>query len=143
MLHPGVWRGPAPASPPAARASPPGAASPETAPEHRGPGHWALGSGPAPPVRRPPAIATPMSRPLPPDVRSSLERARELHDRAAADYAKCREFNGLLARLLDQLEDGGHRREAQRVMALPLECSPREGGHCDQSTLVGQGVRKL
>lgn len=84
-----------------------------------------------------------MSKPLPHDVRSSLARARELHDRAASDYGKCLEFNALLARLLARLEDGGHLREARRVMSLLLECSPREGARCDKSTLVGEGVKKL
>ena len=84
-----------------------------------------------------------MNKPLPHDVRFGLERARDLHDRAAADYAKCVEFNALLARLLDRLEDGGHRREAQKVMSLLLECSPREGVRCDKSNLVGERVKKL
>lgn len=84
-----------------------------------------------------------MNEPLPHDVRSSLARARALHDRAASDYAKCLEFNALLAGLLDRLEDGGHRREARRVMSLLLECSPREGVRCDKSTLVGERVKKL
>ncbi len=84
-----------------------------------------------------------MSRPLPHDLRSTLERSRELHDRATSDYAKCQEFNALLAGLLDRLEDGGHRREAAKVMSLLLECSPREGVRCDKSTLVGERVKKL
>ncbi|MEW6490407.1 MAG: hypothetical protein AB1578_21165 [Thermodesulfobacteriota bacterium] len=46
-----------------------------------------------------------MNKPLPHDVRSGLARAREIHDRAASDYAKCLEFNALLAGLPDRLED--------------------------------------
>jgi hypothetical protein len=84
-----------------------------------------------------------MSKPLPHHVRSSLERARDLHDRAAADYEKCLEFSTLMAKLLDQLEDGGHQREAKKVMSLLLDCSPREGVRCEKSTLVGERVKKL
>lgn len=84
-----------------------------------------------------------MSNPLPNELRSDLERARDLHERATADYAKCLEFNALLARLLDELEDGGHQRHAKKVMSLLLECSPREGVRCDRSALVGELVKKL
>ncbi|MBE0618939.1 MAG: hypothetical protein IH608_13610 [Proteobacteria bacterium] len=84
-----------------------------------------------------------MSKPLPHEVRHGLKRARDLHDRAAADYGKCLEFNALLAKLLDQLEDGGHHREARKIMSLLLECSPKEGARCDKSILVGERVKKL
>jgi len=84
-----------------------------------------------------------MSKALPNEFRPSLERARELHDRTASDYGKCLEFNALLAQLLDRLEDGGHLREAEKVMSLLLDCSPRGGVRCDKSTLVGERVKKL
>jgi hypothetical protein len=84
-----------------------------------------------------------MSKPLPIDIISGLERARSLHDRAACDYGKCLEFNAVLAKLLDQLEDGGHHREAEKIMSLLLECSPKEGARCDKSILVGERVKKL
>lgn len=84
-----------------------------------------------------------MSRPLPHDLRSGLEHARGLHDRTAADYTKCLEFNALLANLLDRLEDSGHHREAARIMALLLDCTPREGVRCEKSTAVGERVKKL
>ena len=84
-----------------------------------------------------------MSSPLPSDIRTGLERARALHDRAASDYTKCLEFNALLSQLLDRLEDGGHRREAEEVMSLLLECSPREGVRCDNALRIGDRVKKL
>lgn len=62
---------------------------------------------------------------------------------AVYGYAQCLQFNALLAGLLDRLEDGGHDREARKVMALLLDRSPREGARCEKSTAVGERVRKL
>lgn len=84
-----------------------------------------------------------VTRTLAGGLRSDLDRVRALHDRAVADYAKCLEFNRLLAELLDRLEEAGHRREADRVMALLIDCSPKAGVHCDKATSVGDRLKKL
>ena len=84
-----------------------------------------------------------MAKDLSPNLERDLERARELHDRAASDYTQCLEFNRLMADLLDRLEDDGHHRRAGKVMTLLLECNPKEGARCDKATLVGEKVRKM
>jgi hypothetical protein len=84
-----------------------------------------------------------MSKKMPDEIRKDLDRARLLHDRAASDYAKCAEFNQLMAEVLDKMEDNGHYKDANRVMSLLLECQPKEGARCDNATLVGEKIKKF
>ena len=79
-----------------------------------------------------------------PDIRQQLELIAELHQRAVSDYAKCLQFNRLLAELLDQVEEQkGCEKLSQRLMTILIDCNPREGSHCEKAVLVGERIRKL
>ena len=84
-----------------------------------------------------------MTEKLPEQALQDLEKARSLHDRAAADYSKCKEFNQLMGEILTQLEDAGCYKAADKVMTLLLDCNPKEGAQCDKSSMVGEKVKKL
>ncbi len=84
-----------------------------------------------------------MSEELSEEIKRDLDKARELHDRAAADYTKCMEFNELLADVMDRLEDSGCTRKAGKIMGVLLDCNPKDGARCDTSTLVGDRLRKF
>lgn len=84
-----------------------------------------------------------MAENIPDDIRKDLERAVALHQRTSSDYAKCLEFNKLMSDLLGRLEDAGCYRAADRVMTILLDCNPKEGAHCEKSTLVGERVKKI
>ncbi len=84
-----------------------------------------------------------MTEKIPDDIKKDLEKAADLHQRATSDYAKCLEFSKLMSDLLARLEDAGCHRTADRVMGILLDCQPREGAHCDKSTLVGEKMKKF
>ena len=80
---------------------------------------------------------------LPADIRDGLDRARQLHDRAASDYTKCLEFNKLMGELLDKLEDAGQAKLADQVMTLLIDCNPKEGSKCEHAERIGKKVGKM
>ncbi len=84
-----------------------------------------------------------MSEQIPNDIIKDLTKARDLHQRAAADYAKCLEFNQTMSSVLARLEDAGCFRSADKVMTILLNCNPKEGTHCDNATLVSEKMKKL
>ena len=84
-----------------------------------------------------------MAEIIPEDVAQDLQKACTLHQRASADYQKCMEFNKLMSNLLGRLEDADCYRTADRVMTILLDCNPREGAHCDKSTMVGEKMKKF
>ena len=84
-----------------------------------------------------------MAEIIPEDVAQDLQKACTLHQRASADYQKCLEFNKLMSNLLGRLEDADCDRTADRVMTILLDCNPREGAHCDKSTMVGEKMKKF
>ncbi len=84
-----------------------------------------------------------MTEKIPDDIRNDLARASALHERTTADYNKCVEFNKLMSDLLARLEDARCFRMADRVMTILLSCNPRDGVHCDQTTLVGDKIKRL
>lgn len=84
-----------------------------------------------------------MSEILPDDIQQDLEKACALHQRTSSDYAKCVEFSKLMSNLLGRLEDTGCYRTADRVMTILLDCQPKEGAHCEKSTLVGEKMKKF
>lgn len=84
-----------------------------------------------------------MAENIPDDIREDLERAVALHQRTSSDYAKCLEFNKLMSDLLGRLEDAGCYRAADRVMTILLDCNPKEGAHCEKSSMVGERVKKI
>lgn len=84
-----------------------------------------------------------MSEEIPDDIRKDLNRACSLHQRTSSDYAKCMEFSKLMSDLLGRLEDAGCYRTADRVMTILLDCQPKEGAHCEKSTLIGEKMKKF
>jgi len=79
-----------------------------------------------------------MAEEIPDDIKSDLEKAVVLHQRATSDYKKCLQFSKLMSDLLARLEDAGCFRTADKVMGILLECNPKEGAHCDSATRVGK-----
>lgn len=84
-----------------------------------------------------------MTEKIPDDIKRDLEKACDLHQRATSDYAKCLEFSKLMSDLLGRLEDASCYRTADRVMSILLDCQPRDGAHCEKSTLVGEKMKKF
>ncbi|MBU0663332.1 MAG: hypothetical protein KJ990_02190 [Proteobacteria bacterium] len=84
-----------------------------------------------------------MAEIIPEDIQKDLEKACTLHQRASSDYKKCMEFNKLMSDLLGRLEDADCYRAADRVMGILLDCHPREGAHCDKSSMVAEKVKKF
>ncbi len=82
-----------------------------------------------------------MAEEIPDDIKRDLERAGSLHQRTASDYEKCVEFNKLMSNLLARLEDADCFRTADKVMGILLDCNPREGCHCDNSTRIGEKMK--
>lgn len=77
------------------------------------------------------------------DIKRELEEATTLHQRAVSDYAKCLEFNKIMANLLDKLEDRDQLKLADKVMGILINCNPKEGSHCDQATQIGNRMNSL
>jgi len=84
-----------------------------------------------------------MAETIPDDIKEDLKKAAELHQRATSDYEKCLEFNQLMSKLLDRLEDAGCYKTADKVMGILLECNPKSGCQCDKATRIGEKIKKL
>jgi hypothetical protein len=84
-----------------------------------------------------------MADTIPEELRKDLEKACSLHQRASADYHKCLEFNKLMSSILGRLEDADCNLAADKVMTILLDCNPREGAHCEKSSMVGEKMKKL
>ncbi len=84
-----------------------------------------------------------MAEKVPDDIKKDLEKACELHQRAVSDYEKCVEFSKIMSDLLGRLEDADCFRSADKVMTVLLNCSPKEGSHCEKATLVGEKMKKF
>ena len=80
---------------------------------------------------------------LTPELKKKFDNAAALHQRAVSDYAKCLEFNRIMANLLNDLEDCGKFKLADKVMGILIECNPKEGSHCEQATQVGNRISSL
>jgi hypothetical protein len=80
---------------------------------------------------------------IPEDIQKDMERASSLHQRAAADYHKCREFNTVMSDILGRLEDANCYRAADQVMTILLNCIPREGAHCEKSSMIADKIKKM
>lgn len=78
-----------------------------------------------------------------PDIKADLEKAAVLHQRATSDYDKCLEFNQLMSGLLARLEDAGCYRTADEVMAILIDCNPKQGAQCEKATRIGEKMKKL
>ena len=84
-----------------------------------------------------------MAEKIPDDIKKDLEKACSLHQRAVSDYAKCTEFSKIMSDILARLEDADCIRTADKVMTILLGCSPKEGAHSDNATLVGEKMKKF
>ncbi len=80
---------------------------------------------------------------MPDDIKSDLKKAVTLHQRAVSDYAKCLEFNRIMADLLDRLETCDGHKLAGKVMGILIDCNPKEGSHCDQASQIENRMKKL
>ena len=77
------------------------------------------------------------------DLKKELLLAAGLHERAVSDYAKCVEFNRLMAGLLDRLEENDQAGLAEKVMGILINCQPKEGSHCEKASLVENQMQKI
>jgi len=84
-----------------------------------------------------------MANTIPDDIKQDLDKATQLHQRAAADFEKCQEFNKLMSNLLGRLEDAGCNRLADRVMDILIDCNPKPGSQCDKATRIGEKMKKF
>ena len=84
-----------------------------------------------------------MTDTIPENIKKGLAQAAELHQRTSADFEKCQEVNRLMSDLLGRLEDAGCYRTADRVMSILLDCNPKQGTKCDNSTRIADKVQKL
>ncbi|WP_300461864.1 hypothetical protein [Desulfobacula sp.] len=84
-----------------------------------------------------------MNEVVPDDIKTDLENACILHDRAVSDYAQCMEFSKLMSDILARLEDACCYQTADKVMSVLLNCNPKIGAHCDKSIVVAQATKKL
>ncbi|MBN2899789.1 MAG: hypothetical protein JXO44_13550 [Clostridia bacterium] len=80
---------------------------------------------------------------IPEDIKKDLEVACSLHQRAVSDYSQCVEFNRLMSDILVKLEDADCLKVADKVMTILINCTPKEGAHCDNSMLVGEKMKKF
>lgn len=83
-----------------------------------------------------------MSEDIPKKLKKDLARAADLHQRAAADYEKCQEFNQLMSALLARLEDAGCDKTAGKVMGILLDCNPKPGSQCDKASRITDKMKK-
>ena len=84
-----------------------------------------------------------MAENIPQALKDKLDQAVSLHERAAADYEKCQEFNRLMSGLLGELEDAGCDRTADKVMGILIDCNPKPGSQCDKATRIGDKMKKF
>ncbi len=80
---------------------------------------------------------------IPEDIQEDLRKAAILHQRATSEYEKCLEFNQLMSKLLDRLEDAGCYKAADKVMGILIDCNPKNGTSCDKATRIGDKVKKI
>ena len=84
-----------------------------------------------------------MTKKIPDALRKDLGNACALHQRAVSDYEKCIKFSKIMSDLLSELEDAGCSKIADKVMSILINCSPKEGAHCDKATMVGEKMKKF
>lgn len=84
-----------------------------------------------------------MSEKIPVNITRDIEKAKYLHQRTTSDYQKCVEFNKLMSDILGRLEDAGCYKTADKLMSILIDCNPKEGSSCDNTTRIGEKVKKL
>ena len=84
-----------------------------------------------------------MAENIPPDIKSDLEKAAVLHQRASSDYDQCLAFNKLMSDLLGRLEDADCYRTADKVMTILIDCNPKPGAQCEKASRIGETMKKF
>ena len=84
-----------------------------------------------------------MPETIPHDIKEDLAKAAALHQRASSDYEKCVEFNKLMSGLLGRLEDAGCYKTADKVMAILIDCNPKQGAQCEKASRIGDKMKKF
>jgi hypothetical protein len=80
---------------------------------------------------------------LPEGILTEFKKAAALHQRAVSDYAKCLEFNQIMANLFTTLEDSENYKLADKIMSILIECAPKEGSHCEKATQIENRMKTL
>ena len=69
------------------------------------------------------------------EIYQEIESLCMLHDEAAANYEKCREFANRMSLLLSKLEDSNCYPLANRAMDILINCSPKVASHCEKANM--------
>ena len=76
-------------------------------------------------------------------IQKELESLYDLHEAAASQAGKCREFNSRTALFLERLEEMGADDLAYRVMGLLAGCSPKDFSPCDNRLSTKGSLERL
>lgn len=76
------------------------------------------------------------------EVLQEIETLCTLHEKIS-QASECREFNRRAAMLLEQLEDAGYYRLADRVMHLLACCNPKDLSQCDSIQQAKEALQRL
>jgi hypothetical protein len=76
-------------------------------------------------------------------IKKELDGLYDLHEAAASQIGKCREFNSKAALFLEKLEDMGADDLAYRIMGLLAGCSPKDFSPCDNRLSTKGSLERL
>ena len=77
------------------------------------------------------------------EIDKELNRLYELHESAASQPNKCREFNSQASLFLEKLEEIGADDIADRIMDLLAGCSPKDFSPCDNRLSTKSSLERL
>ena len=76
-------------------------------------------------------------------IQKELDSLYHLHEAAASQMGKCREFNSQAALFLERLEEMGADDLAYRFMDLLAGCSPKDFSPCDNRLSTKGSLERL
>ena len=76
-------------------------------------------------------------------IQKELDSLYDLHEAAASQTGKCREFNSQAALFLERLEEIGADDLAYRFMDLLAGCSPKDFSPCDNRLSTKGSLERL
>ncbi|MDD4653643.1 MAG: hypothetical protein PHQ34_15585 [Methanothrix sp.] len=76
-------------------------------------------------------------------IQKELDRLYDLHESAASNPGKCREFNSQVSLLLEKLEEMDVSSVADRVMDILAGCSPKDFSPCDNRQNTKGSLERL
>jgi len=76
-------------------------------------------------------------------IQKELDSLYHLHEAAASQMGKCREFNSQAALFLEMLEEMGADDLADRIMGLLAGCSPKDFSPCDNRLSTKGSLERL